>query len=58
MKLQVSVSDTMVEKIDFCAEYLGITRSAFCSMLIGGGVMDWRRKIEIEQGQMTIEENN
>jgi len=38
MKLQVNVADSFCERIDKYASDLGISRSAFCAMLIGQGV--------------------
>ena len=35
MKLQINVSDSMAQKIDAMAAELGVTRSAFCSMILG-----------------------
>lgn len=39
MRVQVSLSDEMVQCVDFYAKRMGVSRSALCSMLIGQGVM-------------------
>lgn len=39
MKVQVTVSDEMVTKIDSYAKEMGISRSALCSVFIGQGVL-------------------
>lgn len=38
MKLQVLVSDEMASRIDKRAKEIGVSRSAFCAMLIGQGL--------------------
>lgn len=35
MRIQVSLSDDMVARVDKLAESYGVTRSALCSMYIG-----------------------
>ena len=37
MRIQVNLSDSMVERLDRMAEDYGVTRSALCAMLIGQG---------------------
>lgn len=49
MKLQVLVSDEMCEKIDTYAKEIGVSRSAFCAMLIGQGVRGFDKSTEILQ---------
>ncbi len=39
LKVQVTVSDEMVTKIDSYAKEMGISRSALCSVFIGQGVL-------------------
>lgn len=39
MRIQVSVSDSMVERLDKIAEEMGISRSALCSTFIGQAVL-------------------
>ncbi len=39
MKLQVNVADSFCERIDVYARDLGISRSAFCAMLISQGLL-------------------
>ena len=41
MKLQVMVSDDFVERLDKCAKELGVSRSAFCAMLLASALRDW-----------------
>jgi hypothetical protein len=43
MKLQVLVSDEMAQRIDKHAKEIGVTRSAFCAMLIGQGVSSYEQ---------------
>lgn len=38
MRIQVQLSDQMVERIDKIAESYGVNRSAFCAMIIGQSV--------------------
>lgn len=47
MKLQVNVSDEMVENIDKYAKQMGVSRSALCSMLIGQGIMGYNKGMEL-----------
>ena len=39
MRLQISVSETMGEKIEKYSEEFGVSKSAFCSMLLGQSIM-------------------
>lgn len=43
MKVQVNVSDSMVERIDKIAEQLGQTRSATCNWFISQGVLSFEK---------------
>lgn len=47
MKVQVLMSDEMVERVDFYAKKMGVSRSALCSMLIGQGVMSYDKSMDI-----------
>lgn len=47
MKLQVLVSDEMAERIDKRAKEIGVSRSAFCAMLIGQGLLGFDRASDI-----------
>lgn len=47
MKLQIMCSDEMCDRIDLCAKELGMTRSAFCMMLIASGVPKWERDLRV-----------
>lgn len=50
MKLQVLVSDDLCKKIDKYAKEIGISRSSFCAMLIGQGVLGFDKANEIMDG--------
>lgn len=47
MRVQVSLSQEMVEKVDDYAKKIGVSRSALCSLLIGQGVLGFD-KIDID----------
>ena len=47
MKVQVNVSDEMVGKIDKYAKAIGVSRSSFCSVLIGQGVMGYDKSMSV-----------
>lgn len=49
MKVQVNVSDEMVEGIDKYAKAMGVSRSALCSMWIGQGKMAFDKSFEITE---------
>lgn len=55
MKVQVNVSDEMVEKVDFWAKKLGISRSAFCATAIGQYVFGFEKSVELIEGYATKE---
>lgn len=40
MRVQVNLSDEMVKEVDAYAKKMGVSRSAFCSMMVGQGVMN------------------
>lgn len=37
-RLQVNISDEMMSRIDMYASKLGVTRSAFCAVVLGQGL--------------------
>ena len=41
MKVQVNVSDELVERIDNYAKMMGVSRSALCGVFIGQGIMNY-----------------
>ena len=43
MRVQVNLSDKMVERIDRIAEDLGLSRSSLCNMFIGQGVNSYEK---------------
>ena len=47
MRVQVNLSDNMVKKIDTISENMGISRSAFCSFVIGQYVTSQEKSTEI-----------
>lgn len=47
MRIQVNVSDEMVENIDKYAKKFGMTRSAFCNTLICQGVIQYDTSADI-----------
>lgn len=47
MKLQVTVSDEMVKRIDEYAKKMGVSRSALCSVFIGQGIMNYDKASEL-----------
>lgn len=47
MRLQVMVSDEMVQRIDSYAKKMGVSRSSLCSMLIGQGIMGYDKAYEL-----------
>lgn len=50
MKVQVTVSDEMVNKIDKYANLMGISRSALCATFIGQGIMGYDKTYEMLDG--------
>lgn len=57
MKLQVNVSDKLVELIDNQCEFFGMSRSAYCNMLISNGLIQTSKDIErLNKGVNTNEE--
>lgn len=49
VKLQVLVSDTLVNEIDKYAEMMGVSRSALCGIFIGQGIMGYNKSFEIAE---------
>ena len=47
MRVQVNVADEMVERIDYYAKKLGVSRSSLCSVLIGQGIMGYDKAFEL-----------
>ena len=47
MRVQVNLSDEMVENVDKYAKSMGVSRSALCSMLIGQGIMGYDKSMDI-----------
>lgn len=43
MRVQVNLSDKMVERLDAIAEDLGLSRSSLCNMFIGQGVNSYEK---------------
>lgn len=41
MRVQVSLSDDMVKRVDKYAHMMGVSRSALCSVLVGQGIMNY-----------------
>lgn len=39
MRVQVNLSEEMVERVDNYSKLMGVSRSALCSMLVGQGIM-------------------
>ncbi len=47
MRVQVNLSDEMVEKVDSYAAKMGVNRSALCAVIIGQGIMSYDKTFEI-----------
>lgn len=47
MRVQVNLSDEMVGKVDAYARKMGVSRSALCSMLVGQGIMNYDKSMDI-----------
>lgn len=47
MRIQVNLSNEMVERVDFYSKKMGVTRSALCSMLIGQGIMSYDKSMDV-----------
>ena len=49
MRVQVNLSDEMIERCDYYSKKMGVTRSSLCSMLIGQGIMSFDKSMDILQ---------
>lgn len=47
MRIQVNLSDNMVKRVDSLAEDMGVSRSAFCSLIIGQYVMNYEKSVDV-----------
>lgn len=47
MKAQVNLSNELVEKLDKYSEFIGVSRSALCGMLIGQGIIGLDKGLEM-----------
>lgn len=47
MRVQVNLSDEMVNKVDMYAHKMGVSRSALCSILVGQGIMNYDTSADI-----------
>lgn len=47
MRVQVNLSDEMVSRVDTYARKMGVSRSALCSILVGQGIMNYDRSIDL-----------
>lgn len=47
MRIQVNVSDEMVEKVDAIAKDMGMSRSALCTYYIGLGVYGMSKAVDV-----------
>lgn len=47
MRVQVNLSDEMVERVDLYAKKMGVSRSALCSMLVGQGIMGYDKSMDV-----------
>lgn len=47
MRVQVNLSDEMVGKVDAYARKMGVSRSALCSMLVGQGIMNYDKSMDL-----------
>lgn len=43
MRIQVNMSEKMIERVDKLAEAMGMSRSATCNFLISQGVMSYEK---------------
>lgn len=47
MRVQVNLSDEMVNKVDVYARKMGVSRSALCSILVGQGIMGYDKSMDL-----------
>ena len=57
MRVQVNVSDDMVQRLDSYARKMGVSRSALCSVLIGQGIMGFDNAFEMCDSSINSENN-
>lgn len=57
-KLQVNVSDDLVEKIDIIAKALGVSRSSLCAIWIGQGALGYEKVFDTleRMGSASVED--
>jgi metal-responsive CopG/Arc/MetJ family transcriptional regulator len=49
MRVQVNLSEEMLDRCDYYSKKMGVTRSSLCSMLIGQGIMSYDKSMDILQ---------
>ena len=47
MRVQINLSDSMVKRVDVLADDMGVSRSAFCSFVIGQYVQNYEKSVEV-----------
>jgi CopG-like RHH_1 or ribbon-helix-helix domain, RHH_5 len=47
MKVQITLSEEMTERIDIYAKKVGVSRSALCGILIGQGIMAYDKAFDV-----------
>lgn len=47
MRVQVNLSNEMVEKVDQYSRKMGVSRSSLCSVLIGQGIMSFDKSMDV-----------
>lgn len=47
MRVQVNLSDEMVDKVDSYARKMGVSRSSLCSMFVGQGIMGYDKSMDL-----------
>lgn len=47
MRVQVNLSDEMVDRVDVYAKKMGVSRSALCSIFVGQGIMSYDRSMDM-----------
>lgn len=47
MRIQVNLGNALQDKVDKYSEMCGVTRSAFCAMLISQGILAYEKSFEI-----------
>jgi len=53
MKVQVNISDDMVEKIDSLANKMGVSRSSLCAMAVGQYILSFEKSMSILENMGT-----